>query len=44
MDTSTNLGLALVGTSAGSGVMIALAILGALIHRIATRLESEGDF
>ena len=44
MDTSTNLGLGLVVTFWVGAVMIAFAIVGALINRIASRLESSGDF
>lgn len=44
MDTSTNLGLGLVVTFFVAAVMIAFAIVGVLINRIASRLESGGEF
>ena len=44
MDTSTNLGLGLVVAFWVAVVMIAFGIVGALVNRIATRLESSGDF
>ncbi len=44
MDTSTNLGLGLVVAFWVTVVVIAFGIVGALVTRIATRLENEGDF
>ncbi len=44
MDTNTNLGLGLVVGLAVAGVMIAFAIVGILVNRIATQLENSGDF
>jgi len=44
MDTSTNLGLGLVVGFWVAVVMIAFAIVGVLVNRIATQLENSGDF
>lgn len=44
MDTSTSLGLGLVVAFAVTVVIVMVAIVGALVNRIAARLESAGDF
>lgn len=44
MDTSTNLGLGLVVTFWVAVVIVVFAIVGVLVNRIASRLESAGDF